>query len=208
MPTNSSVPKLGLCSVPCGTRGPWTIDEFEIKRGDSDFFALAYNPEMYCPPGKYKRLLHKDRGVVMSNTRMERNSNWEAYRAATGRVLINGLGLGMLLEAILQKPDVTYVRVVEIDADVIALVGPHFADPRVEIIQADAMTYRPAAGERFNFVWHDIWDDISVGNFPAMNKLVRSYVRFADKQGCWSRDMVRRDLRRNNMTVADALRYA
>lgn len=38
-----------------------------------------------------------------------------------------------------------------------------------------------------------------------MNKLVRRYVRFAKKQGCWSRDIVRRDLRRNNMTVKEAL---
>lgn len=71
MPTNSSVPKLGPCSVPCGSRGPWTIDEFEIKPGTVDFFTITYHPEMYCPPGKYKRLLHKDRGVVMSNTRDE-----------------------------------------------------------------------------------------------------------------------------------------
>lgn len=146
---------LGPCSVPCGKRGPWTIDEVEVT--EVDWWTMARNPEMFCPPGKYKRLLHKDRGVVMSNTRMERNSNWQAYTAATGRVLINGLGLGMLLEAILKKPDVTYVRVIEHDRDVIKLVAPHFKDPRVEVVHADAHEYRPAQGEVFDYVWHDIW---------------------------------------------------
>lgn len=201
--TTNYVRRLGPCSVPCGKRGPWEISEFTVTH--ANWFEAARSPEMYCPPGTYKRLVHKDRGVVMSNTLMECNSNFEAFQAATGRVLLNGLGLGMLLEAILKKPEVTYVRVVEIDADVIALVGPHFSDPRVEIVQADAMTYRPAKGEKFDFVWHDIWDDICVDNFPAMNTLVNGYRRYAKKQLCWSRDMVYRDLRRNKLTVKEAL---
>lgn len=55
----------------------------------------------------------------------------------------------MLLEAVLAKPCVAAVRVVEIDADVIALVGPRFAaDPRLEIVHGDAFEHTPrrAAG--------------------------------------------------------------
>ncbi len=55
-------------------------------------------------------------------------------------MLINGLGLGMVLHAILQKDDVTHVTVIEKEQDVINLVAASFAtDLRVEI-NADAMS--------------------------------------------------------------------
>lgn len=195
--------RFGTCSVPVGSKGPWTIAEFTVEDGiDLQLHNLRAardgNGFMAVQPGMYKRLAHKQRGIVMSNTRMEIITNLDAYRKATGRVLINGLGLGMLLEGILNKPDVKYVRVIEIDPDVIALVGPHFKkDKRVEIIQADAYEYRPAVGERFNYAWHDIWDAITADNLPLMAKLGRRYgKRICDAQGFWARDQIRADLRR------------
>ncbi len=44
-------------------------------------------------PGKYRRLSNNGE-VVMSNTPMEINTCMEFIERATGRVLINGLGLG------------------------------------------------------------------------------------------------------------------
>lgn len=159
--------------------------------------ALRDNPIMYCPPGDYVRLSHKLRGCVMSNTPMEVRTAREAYYNATGSVLINGLGLGMVLEGILSKDDVTKVRVIEHDPDVISLVGPHFRDdPRVMIIHDDAFVYQSPKGERFDYVWHDIWDDISGDNLAAMAKLNRKYGSKADRQGTWSREVVRADARR------------
>ncbi len=155
------------------------------------------NPTHWIDPGRYVRLYHRDRGVVMSNTPMEVRTNWEAYRKATGRVLLNGLGLGMLLEGILSKPDVTHVRVIEVDAQVIRLVAPHFAsDPRVQVVHANALEYRPARGERFDYAWHDIWDSISEDNLPVMATLGRRYNRrVAMAQGFWGRDIIRADVR-------------
>ncbi len=191
----------GTCTVPDGKCGPWTIDTKTISEHEVLLFnmrAARDNPISIIRPGTFKRLRHEKRGVVMSNTRMEVLTNIDAYHAATGRVLINGLGLGMLLEGILTKPDVTHVRVIEIDPDVIALVGPHFKeDKRVEIIQADAYEYRPAKGERFNYVWHDIWDFIGADNLPLMAHLGRRYgKRVSDAQGFWGRDVIRADQRR------------
>lgn len=195
--------KLGTVSVPDGTKGDWVIDTFEIK---DDSAMMIYNlravrdghAALMVRPGTYRRLRHKERGIVMTNTPMEVRTNREAFDAATGRVLINGLGLGMLLEAILSKPDVTYVRVIEIEQDVIDLVGPTFAhDPRVEIIHADAMEYKPGKGEHFDYVWHDIWDELSSDNLPDMAKLGRRYgKRVAAGQGWWARDFVRAEQRR------------
>lgn len=191
--------EFGRCSVPDGKSGPWTVDRFDVGKSE----ALAYNirrmrnPHLWIDAGRYARLWHEERGVVMSNTPMEVRSNREAYRTAHGRVLVNGLGLGMLLEGLLSKADVTYVRVVEVDPHVVRLVGPHFArDPRVEVILADALTYRPARGETFDYAWHDIWDAISLTNLPQMAVLGRRYNRrVATRQGFWGRDIIRADMR-------------
>lgn len=192
--------KFGDVTVPNGKKGPWTISEFEIKDDDLLLYNLRAARDngglTMLRPGMFKRLTHSARGCVMSNTHMERNTNWKAYNAATGRVLINGLGLGMLLEGLLHKPEVTYVRVIEVEQDVIDLVGPHFDDPRVEIVQANAYEYVPEKGAVFDYAWHDIWDDLSADNFPLMAKLTRKYARRAEAQGVWSRDEVRRLERR------------
>lgn len=192
--------EFGDCTVPDGQSGPWKISTFTVSKRDADFFNFRCmrDPEHMIEPGTYRRLTHEARGVVMSNTLMEVRSNLFAYWDATGRVLINGLGLGMLLEGILTKEDVTYVRVIEIDEHVIRLVGPHFADdPRVEIIQADAYTYRPQRGETFDYAWHDIWDTIDPDNRPLMAQLTRRYNRrIAAAQGVWSRDLIQAHLRR------------
>jgi hypothetical protein len=195
--------RFGTVTVPDGSKGPWRVISFTITEEETrslwNIRNALRNPAMIVRAGTFKRLTHDRRGVIMSNTRMEVNTAYEAFHDATGRVLINGLGLGMVLEGILSKPEVEYVRVVELDQDVIDLVGPHFKnDKRVEIICADAYTYRPAKGEKFDYVWHDIWDDINEENLPLMAKLTRGYSRFAVKQGVWSRDMCRRQRRESS----------
>jgi hypothetical protein len=185
---------LGQATVPDGTQGPWTIETFEVTPKEAErhntYCAIRRQRLEMIEPGTYRRLTHAQRGVVMSTTPMEVRTHRVAHRQAAGRVLINGLGLGMFLEAILHKPEVTAVTVVEVDVDILALVGPHFArDPRVTLVHADAMTYRPAKGETFDVVWHDIWDDIQAGNLSSMFTLSRRYARRAAWQGAWSKEM-------------------
>lgn len=144
------------------------------------------DPDNHVPAGNYKRLMRGDT-VVMSNTPMEVRTNQPIIRRAHGSVLINGLGLGMALTAILAKPAVESVAVVEKSPEVIELVAPHFADPRVRIINADALDYKPPSGIRFNAVWHDIWDYVTADNLPQMHTLHRKYGRRADWQDSWCR---------------------
>jgi hypothetical protein len=193
--------KFGTVTVPDGTRGAWTVDTMTLTDDDVMFSNLRAardgNHYMICPPGTYKRLKHKARGCVMSNTRMEIRTAMDAYIHAHGRVLINGLGLGMVLEGILSKDAVTHVKVVEIEQDVLDLVGPHFTkDPRVVIVQGDAYTYKPAKDEKYDYVWHDIWDDINSDNLALMGKLTRKWAQRAAAQGVWSQKEARREQRR------------
>ena len=124
----------------------------------------------------------------MSNTPDEIRDFSYFVSVAYGSVLINGLGLGVVVKALLNKPDITKVKVVEKSADVITLVADtYLKDPRVEIVQADCFEYKPPKGERYDAVWHDIWDEICADNLPEMQRLHRKYRKRTGFQGSWCR---------------------
>lgn len=183
-------------TTPDGRCGPWAIQTFEISVDDAARFNLRMRikgtPQHRVIPGVYKRLVHEKRGVVMSNTPMEIHTNAEFIGKAKGHVLINGLGLGMVLHVIIDKPEVTKVTVVEVDLDVIALTAPHFREHiqsgRLQIINADAFKHRPPRGERYDIVWHDIWDTICDENVYEMTKLRLKYAKRTKVQLCWAEE--------------------
>lgn len=177
-------------TIPEGTKGPWTVSKFEISAEPTiETLRLALDGRG-IRPGKYTRLSHKSRGVVMSDTTAEKADHYGFARAAQGHCLINGLGIGMCLNAALQKEQVSFVTVVEIDKDVIDLVWPHYASERCEIVHISAFDYKPPKGVRYGAVWHDIWDAICEDNLPEMHKLHRKYGRRADWQGSWGRGTI------------------
>lgn len=198
--------KFGTVTVPDGEQGDWavktfTIDEQEARRFNiSAAYSSGGGAYLHISPGTYKKLEHKNRGVIMSNTPMEIRTCHDVWAHGTGRVFINGLGLGMVVEALLSKPDVTFIKVLELDPDVIKLVSPHFKAAidagRLEIVQGDAYAYKPAKDERYDYVWHDIWDDISSDNLKLMQKLTAKWRNRAGKQGVWSREQARVQARR------------
>jgi hypothetical protein len=164
-----------------GESGPWRIERRTIQAGG--FLQRT-------PPGTYTGLLCNG-SVWMSDVPDEKRQHYEAYRQARqrgGRCLVHGLGLGMVVKAMADLPDVEHIDVVELDPDVIALAGPAFDryDARVTIHQDDALTRKWPAGTRWAMVWHDIWQDICVDNLSEMATLHRKFGRRADWQGSWS----------------------
>lgn len=180
--------------IPEGRRGPWRVEKFTVEQNDPGLFYLAVKGRS-LRPGTYTRLVHDQRGVVMSDTTAERRDHIGFVLNSRGRVLINGLGLGMCAAAALQRPEVEAVTVVEIDRDVIGLVAPHLNDRRIEIIHASAFDYEPPKGIRYGAVWHDIWDEICADNLPEMHRLHRKYGRRSDWQGSWARELCERGRR-------------
>src|SRR5687767_12059528 len=148
-------------ALPEGCAGPWIVERFTVptvRKGRAPFWREL-------PVGTYTRLRHREHGIVMSDTPNEMLDHREPVSRARGHCLINGLGLGMVLAAVLKLPDATDVTVVEADRDVIDLVGPAYAgDPRLAIVNADAFKYQPPQGQRYSMVWHDIWDGIRTAN--------------------------------------------
>lgn len=189
-------------NVPTGESGEWKVEKFKVGERDVKLQEMraALHPGEWrrvVPVGEYTRLMYRGDEVVMSDTPAEIRDHLEVIREAKGRVLLNGLGLGVVLNAILHKPEVEHITVIEISKDVVKLVGQHYlnqnalhlkANKELNIIVADAMIWRPKPGERFDVIWHDIWNNICTDNLPEMSKLHRSYGRRCDWQGSWGKE--------------------
>lgn len=184
--------------VPDGESGPWKVETFVVSEEDAARFNMRAMFHPGCrtiEPGTYKKLT-RNGSIIMSNTPAEISDHLTfIYRARRwgGDILINGLGLGVALTAILEREHCIYITVIEQSEDVIKLVAPTFADdPRISIIHADAFTYKPEKGKRFTCVWHDIWDNICADNLPEMTKLHRKYGSKTDWQGSWCKHLCKR----------------
>jgi len=173
--------------VPDGKSGDWSVETLIVPDNDLSQLISMFKTGRSVPGGTYKRLVRHGT-TVMSNTPDEiRDFMGFVYRAK-GSILVNGLGLGVLLKALLARPEVTDVTVVEKSEDVIKLVAPTYTtDSRVTIIHADAFEYKPPKDKSYNAVWHDIWDYICGDNVDEMKKLHRKYGRKADYQASWCR---------------------
>ena len=192
VPLPSHVP----VDIPDGVSGDWSVRTFTVTKQDEELGRIrsifsSSSRGRYVPAGTYKGLYHHNR-VVMSNTPDEIRDHASIFYRARGSVLVNGLGLGVILKMILEKPKgpewVQHVTVVEISKDVINLVAPHIQaaySSRVTVIESDAFTYKPVS--KYDAVWHDIWNDICDDNRKEMGRLHRKYARRCTWQGSWSR---------------------
>ena len=86
--------------------GEWKLEHFQIKPGNLYAFKNG------IAPGNYVRLCHNGQ-IVMSNTHMERWTNMNFCDYAHGDVLIGGLGIGLIILAIQDNPEVHSITVIE-----------------------------------------------------------------------------------------------
>jgi len=189
-------------TVPDNKVGEHEIEHFTVGKPSADLYNCNQTlPGRELTAGTYTRLVRYDRHgdydsgkgqyvLVMSDTPAEIADHVEPVRKAHGHVLINGLGLGCVLQGCMANPEVDSVTVVDISEDVIALSGEYFKGlygDRLNIVHASAFDYKPPKGIRYGMVWHDIWDYISDENLSDMHRLHRKYGRLCDWQGSWVR---------------------
>jgi hypothetical protein len=196
--------------IPDGEIDGLRVERFEVSTRSS---AAEFRDAQRMPPGTYTRLMDGDK-LWMSDTHGEKRDHMgplhQIRSLKASRVLINGLGLGMVLKAALTFDHVEHIDVVEKDHRVIELIGPHYKDPRVTIHHADA--YEQAklwpSGTRWNVGWSDVWGDFSSDDLPSMTILNRAYGRRCDWHRCWMQDLVKnmaRQEKREERRYADFL---
>jgi hypothetical protein len=149
-------------------------------------------------PGDYTKI-EEGETLWMSDTTAELEDHLEPMlhmlEDGVERVLINGLGLGCVLQGAMSLPHIRRIDVVEKDRRVIQLVGNHYKKKkdggRVFIHNADAFHVAWDRNAHFDVIWHDIWPDISTTNLEPMTQLYRKYRRKATWQGFWCIDKCR-----------------
>lgn len=163
--------------------------------------------------GWYTRLAEGGQ-IWMSDSTAERRDHAEPVFAIGStkaeRILINGLGIGMVLSAALSYDHVKHVDVVEIDQRIIDLVGPHYLkDPRVRIHHADAVKQMEAwpADVRWDVGWTDIWSDICTDNLEEMKKFTDFYGSRCTFHGNWSEEDTKRSAWDNRFYEKDYLKF-
>jgi hypothetical protein len=184
-------------NVPDGISNEWEIKTFHVENKELSQMLSLLKYGRGVPGGTYKKLI-RNGTCVMSNTPDEINDFRYFVQKAKGSVLVNGLGLGVLLKALLNKPEVTEITVIEKSPDVIKLVSPtYLTDERVIIINDDAFTFKPPKGKKYDAVWHDIWDDICIDNLEEMKKLHRKYGKKTNYQESWCRSICENQKKRD-----------
>lgn len=191
-----------VVDVPEGTLDGITVERFEIVRDStSHFIHRLREGARAAQPGVYTRLLRNGE-LWMSDTAAERRDHMEPFMQMwqhdARRVLVNGLGLGMIVNAALALPSVEHIDVVELDERVARLVGPHYEKSgRVTIHVADAYVQMKRWPRRsyWDVGWSDIWPDMCEDNLAGMARLNRSYARRCTWHACWGQSLIKAHVR-------------
>jgi len=187
-------------NVPEGQSGEYKIERFKVTPDEAEFGNFINGLKRggrEVEHGIYTKLVkwrNRWDGPIMSDTPAEIKDHLEPIQRAEGNVLITGLGIGMVLQGCLNKKSVKHATVIELSEDVIKLVAPHYQElygNRLEIIQADALEYKPPRGSKYDMVWHDIWPNICADYLDDIITLKKRYARRSQWVGCWQEDWVR-----------------
>lgn len=176
-----------LVNLPFGEVGDCKIIPIKYPHRDANFDYLFAGCEY---PERFTALMKGDE-ELMSDIPLEMHEHMWLYNNAKGNVLINGLGLGMCLKAILTKPEVTHVDVVEINQDVIDLIAPHYRKgARVGIFHDDANTINwgkhGVYGMTWDVVWHDHFYCLPANCGGEMKAIWKKYENRCGKQKIFS----------------------
>ncbi len=127
---------------------------------------------------------------------------WDALKRledpATRRVLLSGLGQGVLVQHALRQPHITRVDVIECVADVIRLVRRWYRDRqrRLTVYQGDVLQLEFGRRRTWDDADHDIWQRITVGNLADMLLIEAQYRGRVGAQDFWARTRCEQLLRR------------
>jgi hypothetical protein len=182
--------------------GDWKVGKFEVDVAG----AFLHNRNEFdsgkmIVPGNYTGLYlrndddeHKPYEgwqIIMSDTPSEIMDHLEFIDKAYGRVLINGLGLGMVAHALLREDKnscIEHIDIVECNQEVIDLVGHYFeGNSKVTIHHADAFEIQWPEDAYWHCAWSDLWYKINPDDYEQQNRLINKYKDRVLYHDCWMR---------------------
>lgn len=129
--------------------------------------------------------------VIMSDTPMEVLTNTKALETSlkASTVLIGGLGLAMLPMAInICNPEVD-VTIIELSEELASLIlsvtSKHLIS---KVVIADVFKYEIPEGNKFDYIYMDIWNEVSSDNaddMAALYEIYHPYLKEGGRFECW-----------------------
>jgi hypothetical protein len=167
-------------ALPSKVVGDYKLCTYRVSEGEAKLHNLreAFHGHRFIRPGRYTALVQCGQ-IWMTDTPAELVDHIEIVDRAYhygGYVLILGLGLGMVVQAVLEMPQVEGCTVVELSPDVIRLVAPTYKrryGKRFNVVEADAKKWKP--DHLYSSVWADIWPSLCGANLPQIARLRKRY---------------------------------
>jgi hypothetical protein len=177
-------------SIPDNEIGNWKIKKYHgnvhnILTNHTTITDLRYIENE--PIDDYTLLNHSQYGCIMMDSEKEYKEHNLLWENLNGKILIGGLGIGMVNEKLITSNDVTKVTIVEKHQEVIDMVWPYCKkDNRFEIIHEDVETWNIPSEYYWNYAWFDTWiGGVSGDIFEYCNMLLQKYSPYCDKIDFW-----------------------
>jgi len=128
--------------------------------------------------------------IIMCNDQFEKDGVRELLAMAKGKVLIGGLGIGLIVEPLMNKPEVESIDIVELHQEVIDLVAPQLdLNDKVNIIHDNIYTFVPE--HKYDTIFIDTIEPYvctpeereSRGEYKEDRELVNRYYQYLNQDG-------------------------
>ena len=177
-----------------------TLRSFSISNEESKFYNLKSllngNGGFDCvTAGQYVKL-SVNNILMMSDTDMEKRTNYEFISNAKGDVMIAGLGIGLILHNLEKKVktgEVKSITVYEKYQDVIDLITPYYKHLPITVKCEDILNYLPPKEEMYNTIYFDIWPTINTDNLKDI-RILHNRWKFHKRQDGWMDSWVKQKL--------------
>lgn len=179
------------------------IELFEVSNQQAALFNLhCSNTYSYIEPCKYVRLKISNI-LIMSDTPYERLTNQAFVNNAHGNVLIVGLGIGLLLKALIPKlenGEISHISVWEKNDSLIKLWNMAKlylpVHDKISIFHYDVFEYKQMKKQlkgAFDSIYIDIWAELNEDAYAQMKLFRRAFRPFLNPNNpnafieCWGR---------------------
>ena len=123
--------------------------------------------------------LYEDDFEWMSDAPYEKTTQKLLVDVCEGKVLVGGLGLGIVVEPLAAKDSVTRIVVVEKSPEVIEMVWKHLDHKgKGTVVCQDIFDYLKTTKEDFNYICIDVWRYV---NSNTYNNIVLPLRKLAEK---------------------------
>lgn len=192
--------------IPEGRKGKWEVKrevhpagkEFQLASLRCALLGGQKSTSVSWPFETVRHILAEDGRTWMTDLPCEMAQIYAAVKGLWGRVLLGGLGLGLVATVLSKMKSVERIVVVEKSREAIALVAPYLPDSgRIEVVEADLFQYLKDARERaFDDAFFDIWQCDGEGTFfdTVCPLYDASYGKVKRPPRNWNEDVMRGQL--------------